>query len=250
MAGYNWIEGVVDWMALPLLALLAGVLLYRRYQREFPLFFVYVIATDVIGITRLLASRGSMKLYHDVYWISDVVLAVFAFLVTYELFFRRLFPAFYKVRFFRYLFPCVALLITLSGALSALYGGRLAVLLMIVRVYEFLRATVLLFFVSLMVFMGRRWSKQEFGIALGFGLDVSAAFALLAILSRYGNESQIVNRLPAFAYDLACLVWLYCFWSAPKTPAPVSLELIPREGLHEARKWEEILKDFLTPGKK
>ena len=250
MAAYNWIVVVIDWIALPLLALLAGVLLYRKYHREFPLFFVYVIATDIIGVARLLASKGSMKFYHDVYWISDVVLAVFAFLAAYELFFKRLFPAFYKVRFFRYLFPCAALLITLSGALSALYGGKLAVLLMIVWVYMFLRAAMLLFFVLLMVLMGRRWSKQEFGIALGFGLDVSAAFALLAILSRYGNESQIVNRLPVFAYDLACLVWLYCFWSAPKTPANLSLELIPGEGLHQARKWEEILKGFLTPGKK
>src|SRR5262249_24784601 len=228
MGGQNWILSVVDWMSLPLLALLAGILLYRKYYREFPLFFVYVVATDVIGVARLLASEGTTKLYHDVYWVSDIGLAVFAFLATYELFLRRLFPAFYKVRFFRYLFPGAALLITLLGALSALYGGKLAVLLMIVRVYEFLRATVLLFFVSRMIFMGRRWSKQEFGIAFGFSLDVSAAFALIAIISRYGNPGALINRLPTFAYDLACLVWLYCFWPAPKTPANLSLESIPK----------------------
>ena len=249
MGGQNWILSVVDWMALPLLALLAGILLYRKYHREFPLFFAYVVATDVIGIARLLASEGTTKLYYNVYWISDIGLVVFAFLATYELFLKRLFPAFYRVRFFRYLFPGAALLITLLGALSALYGGKLAVLLMIVRGYEFLRATVLFFFVSLMIFMGRRWSKQEFGIAFGFGLDVSATFTVIAIMSRYGNEGQLINRLPTFAYDLACLVWLYCFWSAPKTPANLPLEVLPKEGIHEARKWEEILKDFIASGK-
>src|SRR6476619_4223631 len=99
MGGQNWILSFVDWMALPLLALLAGVLLYRKYHREFPLFFVYVVATDVIGVARLLASEGTKRLYYNVYWISDIGLAVFAFLATYELFLKRLFPAFYSVRF-------------------------------------------------------------------------------------------------------------------------------------------------------
>jgi hypothetical protein len=243
----NWIKWLGDWMALPLLALLAGIILYRKYQREFPLFLAYVIATITIGFARLLASQSTVKIYYYVYWISDIVVAVFAFLATYELFIKRLFPAFYKVNFFRYLFPIVAAALTLLGASTALYSGRLAVLLTTVRIYEFLRATVLVFFVVLMIFMGRRWTRQEFGIAFGFGLDVSAAFALLAIVARSGDQRGMVNRIPTFAYDIACLVWLYCFWPAPKTSLPPEL---PPDALNEAKKWEGSLKDFITPGKR
>jgi hypothetical protein len=243
----NWIKWLGDWMALPLLALLAGIILYRKYQREFPLFLAYVIATITIGFARLLASQSTVKAYYYVYWISDIVVAVFAFLATYELFIKRLFPAFYKVNFFRYLFPIVAAALTLLGASTALYSGRLAVLLTTVRIYEFLRATVLVFFVVLMIFMGRRWTRQEFGIAFGFGLDVSAAFALLAIVARSGDQRGMVNRIPTFAYDIACLVWLYCFWATPKTSLPTPLA---PEALNEAKKWEGSLKDFITPSKR
>src|SRR5580698_4659864 len=113
MALVNWIKWLVDWMALPLLALLAGVISYRKHQREFPLFLAYVIATITIGFARLLTFRSTVEIYYYVYWISDIGIAVFAFLATYELFIKRLFPAFYKVNFFRYLFPIVAVALTL-----------------------------------------------------------------------------------------------------------------------------------------
>ena len=250
MGAHNWVEIFIDWMALPSLALLAGILFYRKYHREFPFFLAYVLTTDAVGIARLLASRVGGKVYYYVYWYSDIALALFAFLATYELFIKRLFPAFYKTGFFRYLFPAAAILITLFGASTALYGGKLAVLVVAVQVYEFLRAAVLLFFAALMVFMGRRWSRQEFGIASGFGLDVSAAFAALAILSRNPIGTEISKRIPVFAYDIACIIWLYCFWPAPAQTGTPSAPELSTEALHKAKKWEESLKDYISPGKR
>jgi hypothetical protein len=249
MAATYWIKLFVDWMALPTLALLLGVLFYRKYQKEFPFFVAYVLAADAVGLSRLVASHSARAFYYYVYWISDVVVAVFAFVATYELFIKRLFPAFYKVRLFRNLFPIVAAVITVFGALTALYGGKLAVLLITVRAYELLRLTILFFFVALMVVMGRRWSKPEFGIAFGFGLDVSATFAMLAIFARNGNVGGIVNRVPTLAYDFACLIWLYCFWTARKSASIPSAPL-STEALHEAKRWEESLKDFVSHGKR
>ena len=246
----NWIKLVVDWMALPVLSLLIGVLLYRKFQNEFPLFFAYVLASDAIGLGRLLAFRSAGHIYYYVYWISDIAVAVFAFLATYELFIKRLFPVFYKVRFFRYLFPIVAAVITILGAATALYRGKLAVLLVTVRVYEFLRATILFFFLALMVLMGRRWSKPEFGIAFGFGLDVSASFAMLAFVARNGYELGIVNRLPTLAYDIACLIWVYCFLTASKGQPSTASPALSAEALNEAKKWEGSLKDFMSQGKR
>jgi len=248
MASY-WVEIFVDWMSLPSLGLLAVIFLYKKYHREFPLFFAYIIAVDVIGVVRLFASRVGGRVYYNTYYISDIAIAAFAFMATYELFIKRLFPAFYKINFFRYLFPISAILITLLGASTALYRGELPVLLAGVRVYEFLRAATVLFFTVLMVFMGRHWTKQEFGIAFGFGLDVSASFATLALMSRNAHPGVFIRSIPVFAYDIACVVWLYCFWSAPaaKDASPPSL---PTDALHEAKKWETSLKDYIASGKR
>ena len=250
MSSHNLVEIVIDWMALPSLAVLGGILLYRKCQRKFPFFLVYVVMTDAIGIARLFASQIGGRVYYYVYWGSDIAVAVFAFLATYELFIKRLFPVFYKTDFYRYLFPTVTVLITLVAASTAFYGGKLAILVVGVRVYEFLRAAVLLFFVALMIFMGRRWSKQEFGIAFGFGLDVSATFAALAMLSSNPRGNEFVNRIAVFAYDIACIVWLYCFWNAPKGQATVPPEPLSAEALHEAKKWEDSLKDFMSQDKR
>ena len=85
-----------------------------------------------------------------------------------------------------------------------------------INLYIFVRAAGLFFFVALMLVMGRQWSKQEFGIALGFGLDVSASLILLGTWARTSNRSGIIAGLTPIAYDIACLIWLYCFWAAPK----------------------------------
>ncbi|MBZ5504378.1 MAG: hypothetical protein LAO78_02725 [Acidobacteriia bacterium] len=249
----DWIKLLIDWLALPSLALLAGVLLYRKQHKEFPLFFSYVVATILVGVIRLAASQAPIVVYRYTYWISDLVSVAFAFLATYELFIKRLFPGFYNVRFFRYLFPAVASVITLVVVCVALYGNHNRVLLLTARIYEFLRAAILFFFAALMTMLGRRWEKKEFGIAFGFGLDVSLSLASIALASQsFGsvanwvhtaNRSEILNRLPVVAYDIACIVWLYCFWTATEIPAPAPP--ISSEALAEARKWEGSLKDFV-----
>lgn len=245
---YMWVKLLADWISLPSLALLAWVLLYRKTHREFPFFFSYVIVTELSSVVRLAASGAPPIKYSYVYWISDIIIVFFAFLATYELFVKRLFPAFYKIRFFRYLFPAAALVITVPAVLAALMGYRTA-LGTIIQVYTFLRAAVLVFFVALMLVMGRQWSKQEFGIAFGFGLYTSMSLALIAIWSHSAGRNAFVDRLPVIAYDIACFVWLYCFWSGVATVKVPSVPLQP-EMLQEARKWEAALKDSIKPGQR
>lgn len=249
MTPQNWLQFTIDWVGLPALALLAGLLLYRRWYREFPFFFCYVVGAELVGIARLVSARVLPGMYHRVYWISDTALAAFAFLATYELFFKRLFQRFYKTRVYRLLFP-VAITATILVALTALIGGRASILTVTSRVYELMRATILLFFVVLMLVVGRRWTRQEFGIAFGFALDVSMSLALIGVWSRSANRSPFLDRLAVIAYDLACLVWLYCFWSAAPTQVSAPSPALSTEALEEARKWEDSLKDFMSQGKR
>jgi len=208
------------------------------------------VGAELIGVARLLFARSLPGMYFQFYWASDTALAAFAFLATYELFFKRLFPGFYKTRVYRLLFPGMAILITIFVVITALAGRHSTALPTATRVYEFLRATVLLFFVGLMMLMGRNWSKQEFGIAFGFGLDVSTSLFLIGIWSHTSNRSAILGRLAVFAYDIACIIWLYCFWAVPKAQTDTTPPALSTEALDEAKKWEDSLKDFMSQGKR
>lgn len=248
MTGHNWLWFVLNWLGLPALALLAIVLVYRRWSRVFPYFLIYVIAAEVIGLIRLAVSRIFPDVYSKIYWISDTVLAAAAFLAAYELLFRQLFPAFYRVRFYRSLFPAAAILITVLMILGALYGGHFSILATAIHTYEFLRGVALFFFVLLMLVMGRHWGKQEFGIAFGFGLDTSATLMLLSTWSHASKRASLAGWL-VVAYDIACLIWLYCFWAAPKAQVSSASPALSAEALQEAKKWENSLKDFMSQGK-
>jgi hypothetical protein len=247
MGEHIWLRFVLDWLGLPALALLAIVLIYRRWGRVFPYFLIYVIAAEAVGLIRLVASRIFLDTYSKIYWISDTVLAAAAFLATYEVLIKRLFPRFYRVRLYRSIFPIVAILITVLMVLSALVGNHFSRLAIAIHTVEFIRGAALFFFVLLMLVMGRRWEKQEFGIAFGFALDVSATLMLLSTWTHTYKRASLANW-SVVAYDIACLLWLYCFWADPKDSGTITH--ISAENLRDAKKWEEMLKDYIAPGKR
>jgi hypothetical protein len=246
---HGWTWDLLGWVALPVVAVLLGVFLVRRWVSEYPLFFSYLIATEVVGIVRLAWFAAPIHTYYYVYWISDIIYTCFSLVATYELFVKRLFPGFYKVRLYRYIFLLAALLTTLSATAVALISGHLKVLQATIYVYSFVRALILVFFVALMLIMGRQWKKQEFGIAFGFGLDVSTSLASLGIWSHTPSATVLISRISEVAYDIACIIWLYCFWAAPKAQAATASPAFSAEALGEAKKWEDSLKDFMSQGK-
>lgn len=250
-AGMNWQDWLrfsFNWLGLPMLALLAGVMIYRRWYRIYSFFLIYVITAEAVGVIRLAALKSAS--YDQIYWISDTLLAAAAFLATYELFFKRLFPVFYRVPFYRLLFPTAAILITLAAVLNALLGGHYSFLGTMIHAYEFLRGVTLFCFVLLMLVMGRTWDRQEFGIAAGFGLDIAMSLMLVATWTHTSLRSAILATWSVIAYDLACLVWLYCFWRAPKVEGSQSSPSLPPDALRQAKNWEDSLKDFISPGKR
>src|SRR5947208_2974884 len=115
----EWFRQFLYWCALPFLVLLGLILLRRRFYRELPLFFSYVVFAAISGFIRLIAyivSRPSYFVsthphphaYSYTFWISSFIGSVFSILAVYEIFVKRLFAGYYKVRFFRHLFPAVA----------------------------------------------------------------------------------------------------------------------------------------------
>ncbi|HZI55421.1 MAG TPA: hypothetical protein VFF39_01535, partial [Verrucomicrobiae bacterium] len=130
----------------------------------------------------------------------------------------------------------------------AVYSNHSRPILLTAKIYEFLRAATLFFFVGLMVAMGREWEKMEFGIAFGFGIDVAISLMAVAVWSRAYLKDPMMNRIPVIVYDIACIVWLYCCLTAEKRSSS-GTPLSP-DALHEAKKWEGTLKNFVHHGKR
>lgn len=233
---------LVGWFSLPVLIVLAGILLWRGIPREFPHFFNYVAANAVIGLVRLCAYRaGTPHAYAVIYWTSEVLIAVFAFLATYELFIKRLFPRFSAIRLYQFLFPAAAIVIVVIAVPAALESHKNLILRATIHTIDILRVSTLIFFVGLMVFMGRQWTGYEFGISLGLVVEASALLTTTGAWSRRGFVRHFLDELPDIAYDIACVIWLITFLKREK-PVPLPATPIDPEVVKEAKKWEETLK--------
>ena len=243
---------IVSWFSLPVAAMVAGILVWRKLHRAFPLFFMFLVVTELVGILRFVINAyGTYKAYFYTYWISDLLLMICNFLAVYELFVMRLFPRFYKVRFYRYLFALafggIILLAWISGFASP---NRAAWVFVEARVLGFVVVGMLVFFVSLMLMMGRIWTKYDFGIGFGFAFHNAAVLVASAawVRSRFGPTK--IDQLPLIAFDLSCLIWLYCFWSRAPLREQESRSIeITRAMVSQGQSWEVLLKSWLAPGK-
>jgi hypothetical protein len=247
----QWIWEIVNWSSLPILAVLTAILVRRGLRREFPWFFWFIVVTNVATALRFFAQFASRETYFYLYWITELLTTVVNFLAAYELFVHRLFPNSMKVRFYRYLFPAIAAIIIFMAWLTALVSpNRSAAFLIETRVLAFILVSILIFFVLLMMVMGRVWTRYDFGIALGFGINSAGFLAASAAWVRSHYKPTSVDHLPVIAYDLACLIWLFCFWTGKQVDVPAKESALSIQALQEARKWEDSLKDLLTPGKR
>jgi hypothetical protein len=248
----KWLWDGIVWLSLPLLGVLGGVFVWRRLYRELPFFFLYVLSGLLIGVVRLITYRlGSSQAYFYVYWYSEFAGTMAPMLAIYEVFLRRLFPAFHKVRLYRFLFPAAAFVIAFLAFLSAAHAATdlRAAFDSTSRALDFLRSAVVGFFAALTLLMGRRFAGSDFWIAAGFGIQAAVALANAAIRTRFPSTAAAFDVAEIVTYDLVCLTWLVTFWrSDTEREPPASTHLDPAM-LHEARSWETMLKDWLTPGK-
>lgn len=239
------------WLPILVLMLVSALLLRRRTFRQLPLFFFYVLTAWLFGVLRFAAFKLGVKAYFYTYWISELAGAVTVSLALYEIFLHRLFKRFYSVRLYRNLFPLVAVLVLVVAIVTSLSAAdKRAAFLTASHGFDFARTALLVFFVALMALMGREWSRYDFGVALGFGLQAAIALLNAAVRAR-AQKPTFMGVVEIISFNIACLIWLITFWKPEHKRVPTSAdERSSAETLHQARKWEEILKDFITPGKR
>ena len=250
-----WLTGLFPsflfWFQVVVLILVSSLFVRYRISGELPFFFLYIVSSPLAGLLRYSTFGLSKGIYFYVYWISELEVAVVFSLAVYEVFLRRLFPRFHKVRLYRLLFPAVAGIILLLTIIAALESpNQHAAFQLASRVFDFLRTAFLVFFMFLMILMGRQWNRYDLGITLGFGLQAAAALANAAVRGKLGHRLPIFDNAEIMAFEVACVIWLITFLKpepsgALQPAAPLDPSVLPH-----ARKWEEVLKDWLTPGKR
>jgi len=240
----------VFWFTLANLLLLVALFLWRRIYRELPFFFSYILYDLVIGAARY-AARINPKVYFYVFWFTEFAGFFVIVPALYEVSLKRLFPRFSRFRFYRILFPIIAIIVPILSIQIALQAAdKRNAFMMTMRGYDTARAAVLVCVVSLMIFMGRSWRRYDFGILFGFAIQASAAVVSGIARAQAHYQPTIWDTVGTFAFGLSCLIWLITFWKPEKRVELQPLDQTATETLHQARTWQTTLKEWLTPGKR
>ncbi|MGE5321899.1 MAG: hypothetical protein ACM3SW_03515 [Actinomycetota bacterium] len=245
------LPNLLFWFTIAILTLLSGVFLWRRIWRDLPLFFLYIVSAPAIAILRYTVHALSQYAYFYVYWVSELAGAVFCSLALYEVFLRRLFPRYHNVRLYRALFPAMAGLVLLFTIVAVLQSAdRGAAFQLASQAFDFVRTAFLVFFMFLMLLMGRQWRRYDLGITLGFGIQAAAALVNAAVRARIGHRSHFFDQAETVTFEVACVIWLITFLKPEHSDRLQPAETIDPLMLPQARKWESVLKAWLTPGKR
>jgi len=244
------IQTTVFWFTVANLLLLVALFVWRRSYRDLPLFFVYIAYALFAGAARY-ASYRHPRLYFYVFWFTEFSGFFVVVLALYEVSLKRLFPVFFRFRFYRILFPILAVIVPVISIQVALQApDKKAAFWMVNRGYDAARAAVLVLVVGLMIFMGRSWKRYDFGILFGFA--VQAAAAVPSGIARAQSQYQVTiwDTVETFAFGASCLIWLITFWKPEERVEFQPLDQTAAETLDQARTWQSALKDWLTPGKR
>ncbi len=231
------------------LLLLMGM---RRSYKEFPAFLVY-IAFSITSTLTGLATSNNYVVYFRVYWISEVLYVVLAFWALLEVF-KSVFRNFYRMRWFRLLFPAIGVLMLSTAVVRSLVSPpaqvnrAFAAIIFSELAVRFLQIGLLFLFFALIRFFHLMWRQQALGIALGFGISAAGSLVVFLLPSEFGAEFGYVVRItPPIAYTLAVVVWLLTFLTPQPESAlhsPVS-GLTPEHMLAEVRQYSSTVKKIL-----
>lgn len=193
---------------------LAGVLLYRKLWRQYPVFTAYTVfslAQAALGF----AIRLKPELYLYVYLCCETIGFMLGLGVIYEVFNKLLqsYPALNRIASV----ACNAtIILLLSVAVAVVYfhapvqGSRLvAGFVVLEQATRIAQLGLIVFLFSFSAVFGLHWRQGIFGVILGLAVFVTVELVGITLRSHYGNVA-----MPAFAlarsasFSCSLLIWL------------------------------------------
>jgi hypothetical protein len=233
----NVLEFTIEWLPVTLQVWIFVLLVRKGLYRRFPLFLLYTLVQIGTGLAQ--ATLVGSKNYFYVYWWSMAMVGLLSVLALHESF-RAVFGAFYRLPWFRLLWPGTVALIWAYAAWRAWVhpqirftrAGAMLVSEAIVASYTIV-GLVLLFFLLVKVIRAR-WHLYEFNIVYGVGLTALGMMVAALVRSEFGKKfAWLTAWASPVAYLAAVIVWLSAFLR--KEPQ-IKIDTPPEVLLHEMRK--------------
>src|SRR6266436_9389282 len=254
MKSYNQIA-LYLWCAQPLLQSAVALVLWRRkLQKQFPVFFTYVLAQiGIFVLTFPLRSADNYEWFFYAYWMGAALSALLSFRVIHEIFLHVFVPYDTLKDLGTVLFKWTGVVMVLVSVVVAFSNSTkgdagvagtdvwgLTITLAVTSLQRSVRLVqcgLILFLLLFARFLGVSKRQQSFGLALGFGLFASVELILIALNSGGLLGIAHISLINTTMYDLAIVVWL--------TYALVRREARDAAPNHlQTQRWEQSLADL------
>jgi len=235
------------WIAHPALELtLAGIMVWRKLHRTFPVFFTYIVFQLVdFGVMFPIHQSGNYDLYFYAYWIGSGISLAIGFKVIHEVFLNVFRPYHTLKDLGTVLFKWAALVmlfvaIVVAAASPADQSPIVQAVTTVERCVRVVQCGLVLFLLFFSRYLGVSWRQHSFGIVLGFGAFASVELAAIALYAGGQIKIPMAGLINSTAYTLTILTWLgYVLQKAPSRDASL--------GLLTSQRWEQSLADLQRP---
>ncbi len=233
-------------------AVLCLLLLVRRFYREFPIFFASA-SLSVLATIILLSVSNNTGYYAVVFWASEALGVFLAFLALNEAL-RSVFRNFLGMRWFRWLFPGIGILMISVAILRIIVQPRPAFSLFTTTILGleiavgFLQFGIFSLFIILVRLFHLRWGQHAAGIVFGFGVSAAGSLVAFLLRSEFGTKFDPVIRIaPPIAYIIGVAIWLATFLKAEsgRPEAAWATTLTPEQMITELKRHTKTVKGIL-----
>lgn len=206
----------LTWLVVPIfMAVTAFMLLRRKLNHVFPMFFTYAIFQVLSNAALYAASHTSYRNYFFAYWVSTCLSIILGFLVIHEIFEYAIRPYAGLRDLARMMFHWVALVLLLvSGIIGFTSPGSSTEHVMLAlsnleRGIRLMQVGMLLFIAVFSSRLGLSWRDLPCGIALGFGLFACTDLAMFSLRAQLGpGWNTALSHITTSAYAVSALNWM------------------------------------------
>jgi hypothetical protein len=235
------------WCAAPILQAVVAVVLWRRkLHKQFPVFFLFLIAQLAnFAILFPLSFAGNYSLYFFLFWMGEAVNAVLGFKVIHEIF-LDVFRPYHTLKdlgtlMFKWA-GVVMLLVAVVVAFSNSFDQSPLVhaVTTLQRSVRVVQVGLIFFLLLFSRFLGVSRKQISFGISLGFGLFAGVELMLYALNSGGLVKQGNFNLMNMLTYNLAVFIWLAYSFSRQAVRGGAVNPL-------QTQRWEQGLADLQPP---
>jgi hypothetical protein len=242
------------WCAQPALQGAVAFLFWRRkLQKQFPVFFSYLLAQIGIFVVVFPLFQGARsdqnfyEFYFYLYWLGTAISAFLGFKVIHEIF-LDVFRPYHTLKdlgtvLFKWagvVMLLVSVVVAFSNSSSFEHGPIVHAVTTLQRSVRMVQCGLILFLMLFSGFLGVSRKQQSFGIALGFGMFASVELVLIALSFGGFLSTRDVGLLNTVMYDVSIMIW-FTYALLPAKARDVATNQF------QTQRWEQSLADIQHP---